>query len=133
MRAHVRRTPPPHCTNAHLHGSVRSTPHALHSTPCRLSHAHTHTHTHTHTHQQNPSCCFVCFSSTVHPQILPPVKRRPSSFHQSSPSLPPSLGSLLCQSPCSSQSCSTSQIWLWLLALAHFIWHTNLSHRLYSD
>ena len=61
VRAHVRRTPPPHCTNAHLPGSVRSTPHALHSTPCWLSLTHTRTHTHTHTHQQNPSCCFVFF------------------------------------------------------------------------
>lgn len=126
VRAYVRRTSPPHCTNAHLYRRVRSTPHASHSTPCRL--------TYTHTPPTGPFLFFFLFLflSTVHSQILLTANAVPPLLLSSSP-LPPSLGSLLCQSPCSFQSCSPCQIWPWLLALAHFIWHTNILHRLYSD
>lgn len=93
--------------------------------------AGSHTRTHTPT---GPFLFFFSFLflSTVHSQILLTANAVPPLL-LSSPPLPPSLGSLLCQSPCSFQSCSPCQIWPWLLALAHFIWHTNILHGLYSD
>lgn len=95
--------------------------------------AGSHTHTHTPPNRTLPFFFFLfLFLSTVHSQILLTANAVPPLL-LSSPPLPPSLGSLLCQSTCSFQSCSPCQIWPWLLALAHFIWHTNILHRLYSD
>lgn len=77
-------------------------------------HAHTKTHTdahtllHVHAHTKTaPLVRFISHYSTF--TTRPTCERRPSSPHQSSPSLPPSLGSLLC--PRSSRRCSVCQDW----------------------
>lgn len=77
MRALVRRTSPPHCTNAHLlWESALDSTRITHRTPCRLTHTK-------HTYQQSPS------PSPPHPRYHtvtnpPTCKTPPLLFHQSS-------------------------------------------------
>lgn len=106
-----------HITPAHIH---------KHTQPQMCSHARTQS-----LPQQNRFFLFVFFlplsPSTVNPQILPPADVAPLL---SPKPLPPPLGSLLCK----------SSVLPKLLCVCGcgfgpgcWLWHTNLSHELYSD